>query len=132
MFEHNVLEDNGRFGISIGHKDTDNLLQHNLVRRNHSNGVFFRDESLGMAAHRNTLVENVIEDNGRNPGTAAIRVRGATNGLRFERNTLRDTRSGDKQTQTTGVLLEEQVGDVQLEENRIEAAEPLVDRRAAR
>jgi hypothetical protein len=132
LFENNLLEENGRFGISIGHKDSDNLLQHNLVRRNDSHGVFFRDESLGMAAHRNRLIANVIEDNGRQPGTAGIRVRGATRDLRFERNTVRDTRSPDKRTQTTGVLLEEQVGDVELDENQIDAAEPLVDRRVNR
>ena len=27
LFENNILENNGRFGISIGHKDTDNLLR---------------------------------------------------------------------------------------------------------
>ena len=52
LFEDNILENNGRFGISIGHKDSDNLLQRNQVRKNHSNGIFFRNESEGMAAHR--------------------------------------------------------------------------------
>jgi parallel beta-helix repeat protein len=131
LFEDNLLEQNGRFGISIGHKDSDNLLQHNIVRGNQSNGVFFRNESLGMAAHRNRLVENTIEDNGESPGTAAIRVRGATHGLQFENNTVRDTRPTAEQTQTVGVLLEEQVGEVTLEGNRIEAQRPLDDRRAS-
>jgi hypothetical protein len=130
LFEDNLLEQNGRFGISIGHKDSDNLLQHNIVRGNQSNGVFFRNESLGMAAHRNRLVENTIEDNGDSPGTAAIRVRGATHGLQFENNTVRDTRPAAQQTQTVGVLLEEQVGEVTLEGNRIEAQTLLDDRRS--
>ena len=129
LFEHNTLEQNGRFGISIGHKDTDNLLQHNVVRHNQSDGVFFRNESLGMAAHRNRLIENVIENNGAQPGTAGIRVRGVTNDLIFEKNTIRDTRDMRKRTQTIGVLFEEQVGDVALDSNLIEAEMPLEDRR---
>ena len=129
LFEDNVLEGNGRFGISIGHKDSDNLLRRNQVRRNKSNGVFFRQESLGMAAHRNRLEDNVIEDNGDAPGTAGVRVRGATNGLVFRGNLIRDTRPPGRQTQTVGFLLEEQVGELTLQDNRIEAATPIDDRR---
>jgi len=130
LFEDNVLENNGRFGISIGHKDTDNLLKKNIVRLNHLNGVFFRDESLGMAGHRNSLVENVIEDNGREPGTAAIRVRGETNDLILQGNIVRDTRpDAAQQTQTVGVLIEESVGEIALQDNRIDAPEPIADRR---
>jgi hypothetical protein len=129
LFEDNLLEGNGRFGISIGHKDTDNLLQRNTVRHNGSNGVLFRNESLGMAAHRNRLLNNTIENNGKQPGTAGIRVRGTTQGLIFEDNTIRDTRDEHQRTQTTGVLLEESVGSVTLDDNRIEAQQPVDDRR---
>lgn len=31
LFEKNILEDNGRFGISIGHKDSDNFVHDNLL-----------------------------------------------------------------------------------------------------
>src|SRR5215217_7730359 len=71
VFENNRLEANGRFGISIGHKDSDNLLRGNHVIGNASNGVVFRDETDGMSPHRNRLEDNVIEDNGRQSGTAA-------------------------------------------------------------
>ncbi len=129
IFEGNLLEANGRFGISIGHKDTDNLLQKNIVRSNESHGVYFRDETLGMAAHRNRLIGNVIEDNGLEAGTAAIRVRGETRDLIFQSNTIRDTRPLEKQTQTVGILLEEKVGKVDLTQNEIEAAEEMKDQR---
>jgi polygalacturonase len=129
LFEDNVLEHNGRFGISIGHKDSDNLLRRNCVRSNATNGVFFRNESLGMAAHRNRLVENVIEDNGDEKGAAGIRIRGETNDLVFQGNVVRDTRSEDLRTQTVGILIEETVGRVTLEENSIEAEVPIDDRR---
>jgi hypothetical protein len=129
LFEDNVLERNGRFGISIGHKDSDNLLRRNQSRLNRSNGVFFRNESLGMAAHRNRLENNIIEDNGDARGTAGVRIRGETNGLVFRGNAIRDTRQGDRQTQTIGFLVEEHVGELVLEDNRIEASTPIEDRR---
>jgi parallel beta-helix repeat protein len=129
LFEDNLLEDNGRFGISIGHKDSDNLLQKNRVRRNGSDGVHFREESFGMAPHRNTLRENVIEDNGARGAAAGIRVRGATSGLVFEKNVIRGSRAPGSRSQTVGVLIEAGVKGVSLEGNRIEAETPLEDRR---
>jgi polygalacturonase len=131
LFEENVLEQNGRFGISIGHKDSDNLLRCNTVRLNESSGVFFRNESLAMAAHRNRLEENLIENNGTEVGTAGIRIRGETNHLVFRNNTIRDTRADGMQTQTVGVLIEETVGKVTLDENTIEAKTAIDDRRTS-
>lgn len=130
-FEDNVLEENGQFGISIGHKDSDNLLKGNTVVRNASNGIFFRNEDEAMAPHRNRLEANVIEDNGREPGTAAIRVRGEPSGLIFEGNVIRDSRTGAEQTQTVGILVEPEVGPIQIGSNAIEAGTVLEDRREA-
>lgn len=132
VFEENVLEQNGRFGISIGHKDSDNLLRRNRVRLNGQNGVFFRNETLGMAAHRNRLEENLIEDNGTKGPAAGIRIRGDTNDLVFRRNVIRDTRPEASRTQTVGILIEERAGEVTLEQNTIEAKTPIDDRRPKR
>ncbi len=129
-FEHNLLEANGRFGISIGHKDSDNLLQKNRVRLNKQAGVFFRNERPGMAAHRNRLIGNVIENNGTAGEAAGIRIRGHTNGLVFRDNIIRDTRPDEDRTQTTGILMEEHVGAVTLAGNRIEAKTPIRDQRS--
>jgi parallel beta-helix repeat protein len=131
LFENNRLEGNGRFGISIGHKDSDNVLRGNHVARNGREGVFFRDEAAGMAPHRNRLEANVIEDNGREPGTAGIRVRGEAAGLVFEGNQIRDTRSGKDRTQTVGIRVEPRVGPVLIEDNAIEADAAVDDRRPA-
>ncbi|RJP21109.1 MAG: hypothetical protein C4527_24080 [Candidatus Omnitrophota bacterium] len=129
VFENNVLEGNGRFGLSIGHKDSDNVLRNNKITANKSNGVFFRNESLGMAGHRNLLENNLIENNGSEKNTAGIRIRGETNGLIFKNNTIRDTRPQNERTQTIGILIEEQVGEVILEENSIDAELKIDDRR---
>jgi hypothetical protein len=129
VFEDNRLEANGRFGISIGHKDSDNLLRGNRVTRNASNGVCFRDESEAMSPHRNRLEDNRIEDNGREPGTAGIRIRGEPSGLTFEGNVIRDTRAGTLRTQTVGIQVEDRVGPLKIGTNRIDASPVIDDRR---
>ena len=128
-FRENLLENNGRFGISIGHKDSDNLLANNRVLTNGEDGIHFRNESYGMAAHRNRLVENLIENNGTKGQSAGIRVRGETEGLIFERNIIRDTRSGDHLTQSVGIRIDESAGEIEVGENTIDAETKVEDRR---
>ncbi|GAB5406551.1 MAG: hypothetical protein Aurels2KO_47820 [Aureliella sp.] len=127
VFENNLLEGNKRFGISIGHKDSDNLIRKNRVRKNGEDGVYFRDETYGMAAHRNRVVDNVIEDNGASGSGAGIRIRGQTDGLVISNNTIRDNQ--DSPTQTIGVLIEQQVLTVNLNGNKIQATHKVKDER---
>jgi parallel beta-helix repeat protein len=128
-FEDNLLEGNGRYGISIGHKDTDNLLRKNQVRGNQEAGIYFRNESEGMAGNRNRLEENVIENNGTTKPAPAIEVRGETHDLVFKDNVIRDTRAEGEKKQLVGIRLEEKVGSVTLEGNQIAAENVLVDGR---
>jgi polygalacturonase len=123
LFEQNVLEQNGQFGISIGHKDSDNVLRRNIVRENKQHGVFFRNETLGMAPHRNRLEENTIENN----GGAEIRIRGEVNDLVFVKNTIRDTH----EESAPGILIEEHVGQLSLQDNTIQTKVPIEDKRTS-
>jgi len=132
LFEKNVLENNGRFGISIGHKDSDNLLQDNQVRFNQEDGIFFRNETEGMAGHRNRLENNLIENNGVKGEAAGIRVRGETKDLVFRNNIIRDTRPPEARKQTVGIRIEETAGKVVLEGNEIDAQTRVEDQRNAR
>jgi parallel beta-helix repeat protein len=129
-FEENVFAGNKRNGISIGHKDTDNLLRGNTIRANASDGILFRDELPGMAADRNRVEGNTIEDNG-SPGQAAagIRIRGVTADNEFVDNVIRDTRPEADRGQTIGLAIEPAAGRNAVERNRIEAAEPIRDER---
>jgi polygalacturonase len=129
LFERNLLENNGRYGISIGHKDTDNLLQENEVRGNREDGIFFRNETEGMAGNRNRLDRNVIENNGGQGEAAGIRVRGETRDLVFRNNIIRDTRPMEARKQLVGIRIEEDAGEVTLEGNQIEAKTKVEDRR---
>jgi parallel beta-helix repeat protein len=132
LFENNILEGNGRFGISIGHKDSDNLIRRNIVRSNARDGIFFRNETLGMAAHRNRIEENIIENNGLEEQVAGIRIRGQTNNLVFKNNIIHDTREGKLQKQTVGIRIEEQVGQVILIGNTIKAKTTVEDKRTTK
>jgi hypothetical protein len=129
LFEKNLLENNGRYGISIGHKDTDNLLQENEVRGNHEDGVYFRNEIEGMAGHRNRLERNIIENNGDLADASGIRVRGETRDLVFRDNVIRDVRSPEARKQTVGIRIEDGAGPVILEGNQIDAQTKIDDQR---
>jgi hypothetical protein len=121
VFEDNLLEENGQFGISIGHKDSDNLLRRNTSRGNKQSGLFFRNETLGMAPHRNRFEENTIENN----GGPEIRIRGEVNDLAFVKNTIRDAR----EEPSVGILIEERVGPVILQDNTIQTKQQIEDKR---
>jgi len=121
-FENNVLEDNASYGISIGHKDTDNLFVNNQVRRNGVGGVHFREEPEFNAGHRCTLRGNVIEDNGT-AGKAGfgVKIEGATRDTVLEGNTIRDTRPQGKRTQLIAVEVGPRASGVVIRpDNRIE------------
>jgi hypothetical protein len=85
-----------------------------------------------MAAHRNCLEDNVIENNGAGGQAAGIRIRGQTHDLVFRNNVIRDTRPDASQTQTVGIRIEEQVGQVVLDGNRIDAKTNIDDRRTVK
>jgi hypothetical protein len=124
LFERNLLEQNGQFGISIGHKDSDNLFRHNISRENKQHGLFFRNETLGMAPHRNRFEENTIENN----GGAEIRIRGEVNDLAFVKNTIRDGRDESD----PGILIEEKAGQLSLQDNVIGTKVQIEDKRASK
>jgi parallel beta-helix repeat protein len=129
LFEDNVLEGNARYGISIGHKDTDNVLRNNQVRNNAEEGVYFRDESLALAGHRNRLEDNLIENNGLKQQVAGIRIRGETRDVILKNNRIRDTRPAEARKQSIGIQLDEAAGPTVLDNNTIEAKTPILDQR---
>lgn len=112
LFDRNEFTDNGRYGISIGHKDTDNLFVGNIVRGNLSHGIYFRDEKPSNAASRNTFRGNVIEDN----GGCGICIEGHTTDLVFEDNIIRATGP----TQTIGIRAGEHTARIRALRNQIE------------
>jgi parallel beta-helix repeat protein len=96
LFEQNEIRGNDRCGISIGHKDTDNLFRDNTVVGNGTAGVLFRQEAEAMGAHRNVFESNRILDNGtkskNGAAQAAIVIQGHHHDLVFRANTIGNTK----------------------------------------
>lgn len=120
--EGNWLEGNGGYGLSIGHKDSDNSVRNNTIVDNQRGGVYWRAESEPMAAHRVTFEQNEVRDNGE----VGVFVDGATAGTVIRDNKIHDSGSG---RQATGIRIGKRVADIVLEDNQIDATTPLLDER---
>ncbi|MFM9009416.1 MAG: right-handed parallel beta-helix repeat-containing protein [Planctomycetota bacterium] len=123
--EGNRLEHNGGYGMSIGHKDSGNLVRGNTIVGNRRGGVYWRAETEPMAAHRITFEGNTVCDN----EGVGLFVDGATNGTVIRDNVVEDTGSG---RQATGIRIGKDAGDVILEGNTIKAASEVIDERPSR
>lgn len=116
LAEGNTIEDTKTAGISVGHRDTDNLIRNNVVRRSGQAGILFRPErGPGFTGDRNEVVGNVVEDTG-NETAAAVDVQGTTANLTFRKNVLRETRGAARRV---GFRLGKDTKAIALEENRI-------------
>jgi pectate lyase len=112
---------NGQDRISIGHKDTDNLFVRNVVYDNDRVGVYFRNDKESNVGHRNTLRENVIENNGRQgaPGSG-VRIEGSTRHITVESNTIRETRTGEEATQKVDIYIGPKADYITCQQNHFE------------
>ncbi len=127
LAENNTIEDSSQSGISIGHRDTDNLIRGNTIRRSGQAGVLFRPEGdKGFAPHRNRLEANRIEDSGGQNGVG-VDVQGFTTGVKIDRNQIGETRSAAKRI---GIRISADTRDIELSGNRIDGvAVPIADLR---
>jgi hypothetical protein len=117
LAEGNVIEDNSRYGISIGHRDTDNLVTHNTIRRSGEVGILFRPErGRAFAPHRNRVADNCIEDSGAEDGIG-IDVQGETEAVSIVENQIRESRGPARRI---GIQLGQATRGILLEGNQIE------------
>ncbi|MBX7256069.1 MAG: right-handed parallel beta-helix repeat-containing protein [Candidatus Hydrogenedentes bacterium] len=123
VVEDNEFCNNGATGISIGHKDTDNIIHRNIISNNAQGGVLWRDETEPMAAHNITFTENIV----RNNRQVGLNIEGTTNGTVIRGNTIECDDPKD-----AGIRIGEKAGDVTLDDNRIKAVKPLLDERRRR
>lgn len=116
LAENNVITGN-RLGVSIGHRDTDNLIRGNEIRYSKESGVLFRPErGKDFAPHRNRIEKNRIVDSGPEDGVA-VDVQGQTEAVEIVDNEIRETRAP---MQRVGVRVGAETRDVKLQGNRIE------------
>ena len=92
-FTGNTIEDNGRYGISIGHKDTGNLFTNNTMARNGFSGVYFRRETFLNSGHRNTFRDNTLIDNGDPKRAYGFYIEPHAGDLVIENNRFGETRA---------------------------------------
>ncbi len=117
LAEKNVIEDCRSYGISIGHRDTDNLVRDNQVVRSGKVGVLFRPErGKAFAPHRNRFEKNTIRDSGADQGIG-IDVQGETESITLERNQIQESRGPMKRI---GIRVGAETRDVRLVENNID------------
>jgi parallel beta-helix repeat protein len=120
LFEANELRNNGQFGISIGHKDSDNVLRNNIVVGNDSHGIFFRNEPEYTGGHRNLLENNKIHNNGAGGEGSGIYIRGETHDITIVGNEIGDTRPEDEKTQQFGIRIGPKADRVTIRGNKIQ------------
>ncbi|MDR3677509.1 MAG: right-handed parallel beta-helix repeat-containing protein [Acidobacteriota bacterium] len=129
-YERNQSWNNGRDGISLGHKDTDNVFIGNSCFGNAHAGVYFRNEVAANAASRNTFQENTIADNGR-PGAPGygIRIDGETRDLKILSNNFRSRRVEGVVVQPVGIYIGPKAGGIVANQNLFQGdlRKPIVD-----
>jgi hypothetical protein len=124
LAEGNTIEDTKTAGISVGHRDTDNRIVGNTVRRSGRAGILFRPErGPGFTGDRNTVEGNTVVDTG-GEDAAAVDVQGTTAGLVFRKNALRETRGPAKRV---GFRLGKDSKDITLDRNTVEGFAAEVD-----
>jgi len=115
LAEENICDGN-RYGISMGHRDTDNLVRQNRVINSGEVGLIFRPErGPSFCAHRNVIEQNTFVNNGGETA-ATIDVQGGTEAVIIRGNTLEETRSP---AERIGIRLGELTKEIQLAENTV-------------
>ena len=136
-FTHNDIHHNGwehwRSGLSIGHKDTDNLIAHNRIAHNAKYGICIRDKTPQNAPHRCTFQDNVLEDNvslshelrelkdklpKEDDVPAQIRIGKNVRDLTFENNTLTESRKAEGHSVSQAFYQHPDASDISILENQ--------------
>ena len=115
LVEDCTFTENRDYGVSYGHRDTDNVLRNCKITRNAKVGVLFRKEEIEFfGGHRNTLENCEILDNGAAENGCGADIRGETHDLTFRGCKIGDTGSG---LQKIGVRIGPQASRIALEGN---------------
>lgn len=124
LAQGNVILDNRGSGISIGHRDTDNLVCDNEIRGSGQVGILFRPErGQAFAGHRNRIERNRIIDSGGADGIG-IDIQGETEQILLTANEIRETRGAEERI---GIRIGAQAREIELRENGIEGMRASVE-----
>lgn len=117
LAEKNVIGDNTDCGVSIGHRDDENIVRDNDILRSGKTGLLFRPErGEGYTATGNVIERNRIVDSGPDDG-AAVDIQGVTAGNLLARNEIRETRDPAKRI---GIRIGADTGENTLQDNTVD------------
>jgi parallel beta-helix repeat protein len=116
LAENNQLDGN-TYSISLGHRDTDNIVRNNTIKNSGEVAVLFRPErGPTFCAHRNLIEGNTCINSGP-ANAAAIDVQGGTELVTIRGNRIQETRGAE---QRVGIRLGKETKQITLAENTIE------------
>jgi parallel beta-helix repeat protein len=124
IFRNNTIYANGDNGISIGHKDTDNIFENNHIYKNGTNGVLFRNENEENSGHRNTFINNIIENNGTRRESSGFYIGGETHDIKISGNTIRSSGEGN---QSMAVFIGKNASKITVNDNKISGSREIVN-----
>lgn len=114
LAENNMIEGIRGQGISIGHRDTDNLVRKNVIKNSGQTGILFRPErGASFCGHRNRIENNVVENSGPENGIG-IDLQGGTEEVQVSGNRIVETRGP---AQRVGIRLGKDTRQITLADN---------------
>ena len=113
--ENNRILNNHQYGISIGHRDTDNIIRCNQIEGSGEVGITFRNEpNEGRSPHRNIVENNRIANSGSDKDGIGIDIQGETQSITIRENQIAEMREGGEHI---GVQIGEKTANILLERN---------------
>lgn len=117
LAEKNTIEGIRMASVSIGHRDTDNIVRDNVIKNSGVAGVLFRPErGPSFAGHRNRIERNEITNSGGDEGVG-IDIQGGTESIELIENRIVEERATAKRI---GIRLGADTKNITLSGNRIE------------
>ncbi|MBI1923786.1 right-handed parallel beta-helix repeat-containing protein [Candidatus Poribacteria bacterium] len=113
--ENNRIRNNRTYGISVGHRDTDNTIRSNEIEGSGKVGILFRNEpNEGRCPHRNLVENNRIVNSGCEGQGFGIDIQGETHSIVIKANQMIETR---EPAEYVGVRIGPHTSEVVLERN---------------
>lgn len=125
LAENCTFSGNKQYGISIGHRDTDNVIRHCTMERNGAVGILFRNEGTEFrGGHRNRIEDCTIGDTGTDQPGIGIDIQGSTQDITITHTKLQNTPSGK---QTTGIRIGKETQRILLQDNTFDGCHTEVE-----
>ena len=113
--ENNRILNNHQYGISIGHRDTDNIIRCNQIEGSGEVGITFRNEpNEGRSPHRNIVENNRITNSGSDKDGIGVDIQGETQSITIRGNQIAEMRETGEHI---GVQIGEKTANILLERN---------------